>query len=53
VQHGGEGGPSAGRVGQGSPHEQFFLSGHQRKPNAYSHRIGQIGNLDTAFAAVV
>jgi len=26
---------------------------HQRKPNAYSHRIGQIGNLDTAFAAVV
>ena len=33
-----------------APTNNFFLRGHQRKPNAY---IGQIGTLDTAFAAVV
>jgi len=40
VQHRGEGGPSAGRVGQGSPHEQFFFiwPSPQAKPLQPPHR---------------
>ena len=53
VQHGGRVGLELAVLVRVAPTNNFFLLGHQRKPLAYSHRIGQIGTLDTAFAAVV